>query len=459
MRKSNTDVTTEIPAVSFMHALYVWARIGLLGFGGPAGQIALMHRELVEQRRWISESRFLHALNYCMLLPGPEAQQLAIYIGWLMHRTVGGVIAGVLFVLPGCLAILALSILYATLGHLPLVTAIFFGMKAAVLAIVIEAVLRIGRRALKNRLMMITAVAAFLAIFAFKVSFPWIILAAGLFGALGRWWLPAYFPHPADSANDDDANYVVDHALANGQLTHTHPSKLRALMVVLVCVSLWIIPVLAVIAWLGRESVLAQQGLFFSETAIITFGGAYAVLAYVAQRVVEDYGWLTPGQMLDGLALAETTPGPLIMVVQFVAFQAAFQHQSDMSPMLAGVLGSLLTTWVTFLPCFLWIFLGAPYIESLRHNRALHAAMSSITAAVVGVILNLSVWFTLHTVFSQVESKSFGWLQLDIPVWTSIDPAACVLAIMALIAMLRFRLPMGWTLLGAAVLGSLWKLL
>lgn len=450
--------TTGSERLSLREATCVWAKIGLLGFGGPAGQIALMHNELVEKRRWISESRFLHALNYCMLLPGPEAQQLAIYIGWLMHRTLGGVIAGVLFVLPGCLAILALSILYATLGHLPLVTAVFFGLKAAVLAIVIEAVLRIGKRALKNRLMVATAIAAFLAIFAFKVPFPWIILAAGLFGVLGRWWFPAYFPHPSESAGEDDANYVVDQALANGQLTHTRPSRPRALLVLIVCISLWVMPLLAVMAWLGRESVLAQQGLFFSETAMITFGGAYAVLAYVAQRVVEDYGWLTPGQMLDGLALAETTPGPLIMVVQFVAFQAAFQHQSGMSPMLAGVLGSLLTTWVTFVPCFLWIFLGAPYIESLRHNRALHAALSSITAAVVGVILNLSVWFTLHTLFSKIESQSFGWLQLDIPVWTSVDPAACVLAITALIAMLRFRLPMGWTLLGAAVLGSLWKL-
>jgi chromate transporter len=453
-----TPATLPAP-VSLREATRVWARIGWLSFGGPAGQIALMHRELVEQRRWISESRFLHALNYCMLLPGPEAQQLAVYIGWLMHRTRGGVIAGLLFVLPGCLAMLGLSLIYATLGQLPVLTAIFFGLKAAVLAVVVDAVLRIGRRALKNRLLLLIAIAAFVAIFLFKVPFPLIILAAALLGALGRWWAPRLFPLAAESdRRDDDAGYLVDHALAQGRLTHTQPSSLRALNVTLVCLALWAAPVLAVIAWLGRESVLAQQGLFFSQTAMVTFGGAYAVLAYVAQRVVDSYGWLTPGQMLDGLALAETTPGPLILVVQFVAFQAAYQHPDGLSPIAAGVLGSLLTTWVTFVPCFLWIFLGAPYIEALRHNRALGAALSAVTAAVVGVIVNLSVWFSLHTLFHRLDTQNLSAMQLDLPVWSSIDPAACVLTMLALLAMLRFRVPMGWTLFAAALLGAIWKL-
>ncbi|HVR82303.1 MAG TPA: chromate efflux transporter [Luteimonas sp.] len=457
---TNNVESSQVPErISLPDATRVWARIGWLSFGGPAGQIALMHRELVEKRRWISESRFLHALNYCMLLPGPEAQQLAVYIGWLMHRTRGGLIAGGLFVVPGILTILLLSVLYAKLGHVPIISAIFFGLKAAVLAVVVEAVLRIGRRALKNRLMVGIAIAAFVAIFAFKVPFPLIILGAALLGILGRWLRPAYFPDPTATEAEDDAHYLIDHALAKGELTHTRPSKRRALVVLIVSLCLWFLPVLAVIAWLGRDSVLAQQGLFFSQTAMVTFGGAYAVLAYVAQRAVEGYGWLTPGQMLDGLALAETTPGPLIMVVQFVAFQAAYQHQVGLSPLLAGVLGSLLTTWVTFVPCFLWIFLGAPYIEALRHNRALHSALSAITAAVVGVILNLSVWFTLHTVFHQVEVHDIGWLQLDVPIWGSFDPAAFALGAMALIAMLRFKLAMGWTLLGSAVLGALWTLL
>jgi chromate transporter len=445
--------------VSLREATRVWARIGWLSFGGPAGQIALMHRELVEDRRWISEPRFLHALNYCMWVPGPEAQQLAVYIGWLMHRTRGGLIAGVLFVVPGMLTILALSVLYAMLGQVPVVSAIFFGLKAAVLAVVVEAVLRIGRRALKNGLLAGIAATAFVAIFAFGVSFPLIVLGAALLGMLGRWILPAYFPDPTTGDAHDDAHYLVDRALARGELAHTRPSKRRALLVLAVSLGLWWLPVLAVITWLGRDSVLAQQGLFFSQTAMVTFGGAYAVLAYVAQRAVEGYGWLTPGQMLDGLALAETTPGPLIMVVQFVAFQAAYQHQLGMSPLLAGVLGSLLATWVTFVPCFLWIFLGAPYIEALRSNRALHSALSAITAAVVGVILNLSVWFTLHTVFQQVDRHDIGWLRLDVPVWASLEPAAFVLAAMALVAMLRFRLPMAWTLLASAIAGALWTLL
>lgn len=449
----------SVRTVSFAAATRLWARIGWLSFGGPAGQIALMHRELVESRHWISEPRFLHALNYCMLLPGPEAQQLAVYIGWLMHRTAGGLVAGVLFVLPGCLTMLLLSVLYATLGHVPLVSALFFGLKSTVLAVVVEAVLRIGRRALKNRAMVGIAIAAFLAIFALRMPFPLIILAAAVIGMVGRRFAPRVFPEQADSGYNGDAHYFVDAALARGELTHTRPSARRAGLVVIVSLILWFAPIAAVVGWLGRDAVIAQQSILFSQAAMVTFGGAYAVLAYIAQRVVEDYRWLTPGQMLDGLGLAETTPGPLILVVQFVAFQAAYQHQAGLSPLAAGIVGSMLTTWVTFVPCFLWIFLGAPYIEALRHNRTLQAALSAITAAVVGVILNLAVWFAVHTIFAEVQPWSWGWLQLDLPAWPSFNPAAGVLATAAIVAMFRFRLGMGWTLLGSTVLGCAWSLM
>jgi chromate transporter len=456
-----SDGRSEAPAreVSFSQATRLWARIGWLSFGGPAGQIALMHRELVENRRWISEPRFLHALNYCMLLPGPEAQQLAVYIGWLLHRTVGGLVAGVLFVLPGCLTMLLLSVLYATLGHVPLVSALFFGLKAAVLAIVVEAVLRIGRRALKNRAMIGIAVAAFLAIFAFQVPFPVIILGGALIGMVGRRFAPRAFPDRAIDDSDGDARYVVDAALARGELSHTRPSVGRAGGVVIVALALWFAPIAAVMAWLGRDAVIAQQSILFSQAAMVTFGGAYAVLAYIAQRVVEDYRWLTPSQMLDGLGLAETTPGPLILVVQFVAFQAAYQYQAGFSPLTAGLVGSLLTTWVTFVPCFLWIFLGAPYIEALRHNRSLQAALSAITAAVVGVILNLAVWFAMHTVFGEVRAWSWGLLHLDLPTGSSFKPAAGILAAGAMVAVLRFHLGIGWTLLGCALLGVVGSLM
>jgi chromate transporter len=456
-----TQATTpheSVEQVSLAEATRVWAKIGWLSFGGPAGQIALMHRELVERRRWISDERFLHALSYCMLLPGPEAQQLAIYIGWLMHRTLGGVIAGTLFVLPGMIVIGALSWLYATYQQLPAVTAVFFGLKAAVLAVVIEAVLRVGRRALKNRVMIGIAGAAFVAIYFFKVPFPVIILSAASIGIAGRHWWPASFPAPVSAATLAQGDYVIDRRIAAGELTHVTRSLRRSIVVVIVCVALWFGPVLAVATIFGRGSIFAEQGVFFGEAAIVTFGGAYAVLAYVAQRAVETYGWLSPGEMLDGLALAETTPGPLIMVVQYVAFIAAFRHPGGLSPYTAGVLGSLLTTWVTFVPCFLWIFLGAPYIEALRGNRAIHAALSTITAAIVGVILNLSVWFAVHTVFHGVQMQTIGLMRVDVPVWSSVDLAALLLSASAFIAILRFKIGMGWTLFGSAVAGAAWVL-
>ena len=451
-------MSTSIPGVSLRQATAVWAKIGLLGFGGPAGQIAVMHRELVEQRKWISDARFLHALNYCMLLPGPEAAQLAIYIGWLLHRTLGGLIAGLLFVLPGFVAILVLSIVYALYGHVAVVMAVFFGLKAGVLAVVVQAVLRIGRKALKNRVMVAIAALAFVAIYFFKVPFPLIVVGAGLVGIAGRRWLPHSFPAPASTASDASSDYLIDRLLGRGQLAHVRPSKRRALRVVLTWGAIWWLPVIAVIGIFGLNSVLAREGIFFSQAAMVTFGGAYAVLAYVAQHAVEGFHWLTSGQMLDGLALAETTPGPLIMVVQFVAFLAAYHHQTGLSPLAAGVVGSILTTWVTFAPCFLWIFLGAPYIEALRSNATLHSALSAVTAAVVGVVLNLSVWFTLHTVFGAIAQRRYGPLTLDVPRWDTIDWFAVGLITAALLAMLRFRVGMGWTLIGSAVIGGIWVL-
>jgi chromate transporter len=447
-----------VKSVSLSAASSVWAKIGWLSFGGPAGQIALMHRELVEQRRWISNERFLHALSYCMLLPGPEAQQLAIYIGWLMHGTLGGVIAGVLFVVPGMLVIGALSFLYVTFQHLPALSAIFFGLKASVLAVVFEALLRLGRRALKNGVMVCVAGAAFVCIFFFQVPFPVIVLGAAAVGAIGRHISPLSFSSPATSAELAQGDYLIDQRMAQGDISHTVHSLRRSILVLVVCLTLWIAPIVVVACVFGRDSIFAEQGIFFGEAALVTFGGAYAVLAYVAQRVVETYAWLTPGEMLDGLALAETTPGPLIMVIQYVAFVSAFRHPGSLSPYGAGVLGSLLTTWVTFVPCFLWIFLGAPYMEALRNNRTIHAALSAITAAVVGVILNLSVWFAVHTIF-QTKMQTFGPVRMDVPVWSSINMAALVLSVGALLAMLRFKVSVVWTLLGAAVLGSFWTLL
>ncbi len=453
-------MTTSDQTVSLREATRVWVKIGWLSFGGPAGQIALMHRELVEQRRWISDARFLHALSYCMLLPGPEAQQLAIYIGWLMHRIRGGVIAGTLFVLPGILVIGALSWLYVAFQHLPAVTAVFFGLKAAILAVVVEAVIRVGRRALKSILMVAIAAGAFLALYLFKVPFPLVILGAALVGMLGRYWHPASFPKPASTAALAQRDYLIDRRIASGELAPAARSLRRSIVLIVVCGLLWVAPVVAAFLLFGGASVFVRQGTFFGQAALVTFGGAYAVLAYVAQRAVETYGWLSPGEMLDGLALAETTPGPLIMVVQYVAFIGAFRHPGGLPPYVAAVFGSLLTTWVTFVPCFLWIFLGAPHIESLRSNRLLTAALSAITAAVVGVILNLSVWFAVHTIFSSVNRESIGLMRIDVPDWRSLDLAALALSVTALLAMLRFKVGMGWTLLASSAAGAaIWVVL
>jgi chromate transporter len=458
---------TDIPAAStatrpFDHgvtlaqALRVWLRIGLLSFGGPAGQIAMMHRVLVEELRWIGETRFLHALNYCMLLPGPEAQQLTVYIGWLMHRTLGGLIAGILFVLPGVVSIMVLSWIYAGFGNVPLVAALFFGLKAAVLAIVLQAVVRLGKKALKNGVMVGIAAAAFTAIFLFDVPFPLIVLGAGLIGFIGgRSGLRAF--QGAGGHASAGGKPVADAETLLGEDTpdHARPTLAWSLKISAVCLALWFGPILVLGLSLGWDSVYAQIALFFSKMAVVTFGGAYAVLAYVAQQAVETYGWLQPGEMLDGLGMAETTPGPLIMVLQFVGFMGAFRDPGGLPPMLAGTLAGLLATWVTFVPCFLWIFLGAPFVEALRGNRALTSALSAITAAVVGVILNLAIWFALHTLFREVREVQIAGMSADWPLPASIDIPALLLTVAAVVAVFRFRVGVLPVIGGCAAAGML----
>jgi len=437
------------PAIPLGEATRVWARIALLSFGGPAGQIALMHRVLVEERRWISEARFLHALNFCMLLPGPEAQQLATYVGWLMHRTKGGLIAGILFVLPGAVAIMALSWLYALLGNVGAVAALFFGLKAAVLAIVLDAVRRIGARALRNNWLRAIAAAAFVAIFFLAMPFPIIVLAAALIGYFGGRAGSSAFAGGGHGSTGDEPETLLGEQMPN----HARPNARRSLGVTAIFLLLWLAPVAALIAWLGPDNVFSQIALFFSQMAVVTFGGAYAVLAYVAQEAVGTYGWLQPGEMLDGLGMAETTPGPLIMVTQFVGFMGAFRHATGLDPLLAGTLGGLLTTWVTFVPCFLWIFALAPYAERLRHHRALSAGLAAITAAVVGVVLNLALWFALHTLFGALRPVAAGPVGFEAPVLASINWPALALTIAAIVAIFRFRLGPLPVLAGCALAG------
>ncbi|PYE46473.1 chromate transporter [Rhizobium sp. PP-F2F-G20b] len=437
------DVSTEAgsgPKPSFAQAARVWARIGLLGFGGPAGQIALMHREVVETRRWVPEDRFLHALNYCMLLPGPEAQQLAIYIGWLLHGTRGGLVAGILFVAPGLCILLGLSTLYALYHQTGMLSAVFFGLKAAVLAIVVEALLRLARRALKTVSSRAIAALAFAALFFFSVPFPLVILAAGLFGLL-------------TAKRKAEAGWVAGAT----DRSRTWPQTL-ALAGLWSC--LWVAPLgLIVLLW-GVGNVFFALHIFFSKMAVVTFGGAYAVLAYVAQQAVETHHWLRPGEMLDGLALAETTPGPLVLVLTFVAFMAAFRlPPAGLDPVVAGLIGGLVATWVTFVPCFALIFLGAPSVERLRGNRMAVAAMSAISAAVVGVILNLAVWFALHVLFANVQQSRFGPLVLSVPELASFNVAAALLALLAGSLLFVARLGVVGTLAVCAAGGLLLSLL
>ena len=426
-------VATE---VSLREATGTWAKVAALSFGGPAGQIAVMHRLLVEQKRWISEERFLHALNFCMLLPGPEAHQLAIYVGWLLNGALGGVIAGVLFVIPGFLSILGLSVIYAEFGDVQAVQTIFYGLKPAVVAVVVEAVIRIGRRALKTWFLTGLAAAAFIAIFFLRIPFPLIVLGAGLTGWLVWRLRRSTLPDPIDEPGSE--------AVAEGRA----PTLARSLRVLFAGLGVWFLPV-GLAVWLaGGRSVLSEMGLFFSKVAVITFGGAYAVLAYVAKEGVAR-GWLRPHEMLDGLGMAETTPGPLIQVVQFVGFMGAYRNPGDLTPLMAALLASAITCWVTFVPSFLWIFLGAPYLERARGWKALSAALSAITASVVGVILNLAVWFSLHTLFAGVTETQVGLFRLYIPS-LPFDALAGLIVVVSLVALLRLKLGM-FTTFGLAI--------
>lgn len=437
-------------------AFWVWTRIALLSFGGPAGQIALMHRILIDEKRWISESRFLHALNYCMLLPGPEAQQLATYIGWLMHRTLGGLMAGLLFILPGFLSILALSILYAGFQDWRPVQGLFYGLKPAVLALVLAALIKLGSRVLKNRIMFSIAGAAFVAIFFFRMPFPLVVFLAAATGLIGASFLPEAFSvirgHRTIGSETE-----VD-STEGSLVVHPRSRLAQTFFVLVIWLTIWFLPVLGLLAIGGSESVYFQQATFFSKAAVVTFGGAYSVMAYIAQEGVYTYGWLEPGQMLDGMGMAESTPGPLIQVVQFVGFMGAYREPGPLSPLTAGIAGSVITTWVTFAPCFLWIFGGAPYIEGMRTYERLNAAMSAITASVVGVILNLSIWFSLNTVFGSVNEYLFWGATLPIPDWSSIDLAVPIIAIGALIALIRSKAGLLTILAVSAFTGLCWYL-
>ncbi len=426
---------------TFAEAFRFWLKLGFISFGGPTGQIAIMHTELVEKKKWIGEERFLHALNYCMLLPGPEATQLATYCGWLLHRTWGGIVAGVLFVLPAVFLLWGLSFVYAAYGAVPWIAAIFYGLKPAVTAIVVAAVIRIGSRALKNGVRWAIAAAAFGLIFFLGVPFPAIVAGAALVGWMGGRFAPTRFPAAAGHASAASGSVIDDAAESPA---HTRPSLGRALKVLGVSGLLWWAPIVIAGGWQGWHGTLAQEGVFFSKAAMVTFGGAYAVLPYVGQQAVDHFGWITAPQMLDGLGLAETTPGPLIMVVQFVGFLGAWQHPGGMSPLLAGTLGALITTWTTFVPCFLWIFLGAPHIEQMRGNASLASTLTAVTAAVVGVVLNLAVWFGLHVFLPQ------GW-----PGGT-IDWFAIVVCAAAFFAMQRFKVGVIPVVVASGALGWAW---
>jgi chromate transporter len=420
---------------TFREALSFWLKLGLISFGGPSGQIAIMHDELVEKKKWIGEERFLHALNYCMLLPGPEATQLATYCGWLLHRTWGGIAAGVLFVLPSALLLWLLSYVYVAYGQITWITAAFDGLKPAVTAIVVAAVWRIGQRALKNIFLGTLAAAAFAALFFFHAPFPAVVAAAAALGLTGGKFFPGWLPSP-DKAGAGNSGAVIDDRAMTA--AHSRPTWARAGKVLTVSLMLWWTPVIAAGLWQGWHGTLAQQGVFFSKAALITFGGAYSVLPYVGQQAVETYGWLSTSQMLDGLGLAETTPGPLIMVLQFVGFLGGWHQPGALSPLLAATLGAAMTTWTTFVPSFLFIFLGAPHIERLRGVLWLNHALSAVTAAVVGVILNLAVWF--------------GW-QVFIPAQGALDWFALTLCAAALVAMQRFKVGVITVVLASAALG------
>ncbi|WP_027135029.1 chromate efflux transporter [Geminicoccus roseus] len=441
--QADLAIPEEAPP-SLADAFRVWLRIGLLSFGGPAGQIALLHREVVDQRRWIGERRFLQVLNFCTLLPGPEAQQLATYLGWLMHGVRGGLLAGILFVLPGAIVMLALSAAYVLLGDVPLVSALFFGLKCAVLVIVVEALLRVGRRALHGRAAWALAIAAFVALFVLNLPFPLVVLTAGLIGFLA----PGAFDGNGHGEASGDQPALIDRMLVADP---GRPARLaaRARLAGGVGLGLWLLPV-GLLLGTGAGT-YADIAWFFSKMAVVTVGGAYAVLAYVSQDAVAAYGWLSAEEMLAGLGLAETTPGPLILVLQFVGFLAGFRAAAPPTGLLGGVAASGLVLWVTFAPCFVFVFLGAPAIERLQNNRALAGALAAITAAVVGVIANLAAWFGLRVLFGELQPVGFAGLSVELPVPASLDLAACSLAALAALALFRLRLGVVRTLALAAL--------
>jgi len=421
----------DIHQMPIRQSTRMWFGISLRTFGGPAGQIAVMHEEIVEKQKLIGESRFLHALSFCTLLPGPEAQQLAIYLGWLLNGTAGGLIAGTLFVVPGFIAMMALSAIYAQWGATKIATAIFFGLGPAVIAIVVQAVWRMNKRSLKTSTLRWLAVGAFLSLLLFSVPFPLVILVAGVVGVIAI----------KTTVNDD------------GEPLLAQPKASHPLRIMVIGLTLWFVPVAIAAIALGRNHVFVDQGLFFSGTAVVTFGGAYAVLSFVAERAVNGFGWLLPGEMVNGLALAETTPGPLIMVVQFVGFLGAFRNAGSLNPWVAGIVGSSLVVWVTFVPCFLFVFLGAPYVERLRTNRSLSAAMSAVSAAVVGVIANLSVYFSLHTLFDDTTRIDNGILHMTLPAWDSVNVRALVLTAFACVLVFRYKWTTVRVMLTLAVVG------
>jgi len=433
----------EAPAVSFREALRFWIKLGFISFGGPAGQIAIMHREIVERRRWISEERFLHALNFCMLLPGPEAQQLATYIGWLMHRVRGGIAAGAFFVVPSIFILLGLSYVYAAYGNVKAIAGVLSGFKPVVVALILEAVLRIGRRTLTGRTHVLIAAAAFIAIFFFHVPFPLIVLTAGLTGLVMAKLLPEKSRSNSEAPGSEQpaiSQAAPPAATLEPAPEHTVPSGRRAFRTLAVGLLLWIVPLFVLAGWRGWGSLHVSEYSFFTRAAFVTFGGAYAVLTYVSQAAVGSYAWLTQAQMVDGLALAETTPGPLIMVLQFVGFMAGWNHPQGMIPAQSAVTGALVTTYATFLPCFLFIFLGAPYVEVLRNNRHLTRALRGITASVVGVILNLGVVFALAVIWPGGLAAGADWF-------------AALTGIAAFCVLIFLKADVVWVVLGGGVIG------
>ena len=451
--RSPESGTRAVAAVPFREALRFWVKLGFVNFGGPAGQIAIMHEELVERRRWIGEKRFLHALNFCMLLPGPEAQQLAIYVGWLLNGTSGGLVAGIFFVVPAFFFILGLSWTYAVHGDIQWVAAIFYGLAAAVIGIVAAAVIRVGTKALENAWLGAIAVSAFVAVFFVKVPFPLVVVGAALAGVFGARLRPDRFVAAGGHGETDDDAAVGDREA----IARERPSAARLARVLLVGLAVWWLPLLAVVGVRGLDDTLSQEAFFFSQAAMVTFGGAYAVLAYINQAAVQHFGWLEPGQMVTGLGLAESTPGPLIMVTEFVGFLAAYRFPGGLHPVVAGILGALVTTWATFAPCFLWVFLGAPYIETLRGRRSLAAALSGVTAAVVGVILNLAVVFAVHTLFTEVDRGALGPFTFPLPLFDSVEFVALAIAGVSFVGLWRYRWKVVPVVLAAAAVGLVYE--